>query len=166
MRFQATVLAFAATLAMTSAQSQPDLSGIPSCALPCFVSALPKSGCGATDIKCQCTTGRDAIQAEVQKCSVEKCSQDDLAKLTSAVAKLCQSGGVTLSNVPSVSTPAAASASGSSAAGSSAPAASTPAASGTSARASTSPRPTGNAAANNAVGFGAIALGFAAVFGL
>ncbi|KAG9379354.1 CFEM multi-domain protein [Pyrenophora tritici-repentis] len=79
MRFQASVLAVAASVALVSAQNTPNLSAVPSCAVPCFSEALPSSGCSVTDIKCQCTTGREPLTAALMKCVPTKCSPQELA---------------------------------------------------------------------------------------
>ncbi|OAL43662.1 hypothetical protein IQ07DRAFT_666090 [Pyrenochaeta sp. DS3sAY3a] len=97
MRFQATLAAFAASLAFVNAQ---DLSGVPTCAIPCFVAALPGSGCGITDTVCQCTTGRESIQNSILSCAPQRCSESDVATIASAVQTLCANAGVTISNVP------------------------------------------------------------------
>ncbi|KNG49607.1 CFEM-like protein [Stemphylium lycopersici] len=76
MRFQATVLAVVASVAFVGAQ---DLSGIPQCAIPCFVAALPKSNCGVTDTKCQCTSGKSAIENELLTCAPERCEQSEIS---------------------------------------------------------------------------------------
>jgi hypothetical protein len=165
MRFQTTVLAVAATFAFASAQ---DLSNVPQCAIPCFVAALPASKCGTTDIQCQCTTGREPMQAALMQCVPTKCSQEDALKIIPAVSALCASAGVTLSDIPSATATApstgstAASATHSGASGAPSASGSKPSAT---ASGSTPPQSTG-AASGNAVGVGALALGLAAVFGL
>merc|ERR1712137_736083 len=97
MRFQATVLAVAASLAFVGAQ---DLSGIPQCAIPCFVAALPSSNCGVTDTNCQCTSGRSAIENSLLTCAPERCEQSEISSLAPAVSSLCAAAGVTLSDIP------------------------------------------------------------------
>lgn len=74
MRFS--LLALGAFCAVASAQ---DLSDIPSCALSCFAAAAPASGCSLTDQKCQCTTGKSAIEDSLMKCVPGKCSADEIA---------------------------------------------------------------------------------------
>jgi hypothetical protein len=169
MRFQATVLAFAATLAFTGAQ---DLSQVPQCAIPCFVAALPASKCGSTDIKCQCTTGREPMQQALMACVPTKCSQEEALKIIPAVSGLCAQAGITLSDIPTgtaASTPGPSSPAGNSAAPSPSGAASgrpsgAPAASGTS---TSNPAQSTGAASGNAAAIGAVALGLAAAaFGL
>ncbi|CAA9966692.1 hypothetical protein CFE70_009788 [Pyrenophora teres f. teres 0-1] len=168
MRFQASVLAVAASAALVSAQNaNAGLSAVPSCAVPCFTEALPASGCAVTDVKCQCTTGRDPLTAALMKCVPTKCSPEELANLQPALVKLCEQAGVTLSGIPS----ATATASGSSPMASGVmPSGSTPSGSMASgaptATRSGAPQQTQNAAAGMAVEFGAIAMGIAAVFGL
>ncbi|EMD89003.1 hypothetical protein COCC4DRAFT_72358 [Bipolaris maydis ATCC 48331] len=168
MRFQATVLAVAATFAFASAQ---DLSQVPQCAIPCFVSALPASKCGTTDIKCQCTTGREPLQEALMACVPTKCSQEDALKIIPAVSGLCASAGITLSDIPTAAPAAtgtpAASPSGNQQSGvpaSATPSGSKPTVSSTS---SGSPAQSTGAASGNSAAVGAIALGLAAAaFGL
>ncbi|CAN9079262.1 unnamed protein product [Alternaria alternata] len=162
MRFQATVLAVAASLAFVGAQ---DLSGIPQCAIPCFVAALPGSNCGVTDTKCQCTSGRSAIENSLLTCAPERCQPAEISSLAPAVSSLCGAAGVTLSDIPT-----AVASSGSAAATGSA---STSQVSG-SRTMSGSGSPTGsqaaeqteNAAAGKLASYGVVAMGMAAVFGL
>ncbi|EUC50270.1 hypothetical protein COCMIDRAFT_32364 [Bipolaris oryzae ATCC 44560] len=168
MRFQATVLAVAATFAFASAQ---DLSAVPQCAIPCFVAALPASKCGATDIACQCTTGRQPLQESLMACVPTKCSQEDALKIIPAVSGLCASAGVSISDIPttvgSATGSAAATPSGSpqsNAASSPTPSGARPTVSGTS---SGSPAQSTGAASGNTAAIGAVALGLAAAaFGL
>ncbi|RMZ71737.1 proline-rich antigen [Pyrenophora seminiperda CCB06] len=156
MRFQATALAVAASMALVSAQ---DLSAVPQCAVPCFAEALPSSGCSVTDVKCQCTTGRQPLTDALMKCVPSKCSPQELANLTPALAGLCAQAGVTLSNIPSGSMPTA-TASGAMSSGHAS------ASGSASATKSGAPQQTKNAAAGMGVEYGALALGIAAVFGL
>ncbi|EMD60779.1 hypothetical protein GGP41_009742 [Bipolaris sorokiniana] len=163
MRFQATVLAVAATFAFASAQ---DLSAVPQCAIPCFVAALPASKCAATNIECQCTTGRQPLQDALMACVPTKCSQEEALKIVPAVAGLCASAGITLSDIPTAA-PAATGTPGSQQSGAPAtptPSGSKPTASGTS---SGSPAQSTGAASGNSAAIGAVALGLAAAaFGL
>ncbi|KAG9191719.1 hypothetical protein G6011_10453 [Alternaria panax] len=161
MRFQATVLAIAASLAFVGAQ---DLSGIPQCAIPCFVAALPGSNCGVTDTVCQCTSGSSAITNSLLTCAPERCEQNEISSLVPAVSSLCAAVGVTLSNIPT-----ALPSSGSAAATGSA---STSQVSGSRTSGSASPtgsqsaEQTANAAASKLASYGVVAVGMAAVFGL
>ncbi|KAF1948006.1 hypothetical protein EJ02DRAFT_10263 [Clathrospora elynae] len=164
MRFQATVFAVAASLAMVGAQ---DLSGIPSCALPCFVAALPGSNCAISDTKCQCTTGREAIQNSLLTCAPQRCQGEDITKLAPAVEKLCEAVGVTISDVPTApvsSGYAAPTGSASMSASMSHVSGSKTASKSASATGSGAPAQTTNAAAANVAGMGALAMGMAAVF--
>eukprot|EP00994_Dinema_validum_P004383 NODE_2427_length_699_cov_42.961538_g1977_i0.p2 GENE.NODE_2427_length_699_cov_42.961538_g1977_i0~~NODE_2427_length_699_cov_42.961538_g1977_i0.p2 ORF type:complete len:172 (+),score=37.82 NODE_2427_length_699_cov_42.961538_g1977_i0:115-630(+) len=168
MRFQATIVAFAASLALTGAQ---DLSGVPQCALPCLIKAVPSSGCTATDVKCQCTTGQAKLAESLQGCIPSACSADDAAKLTPALLGICKAAGI------EVSAPASAAASAASSAGSAATSAAgsmtsaagsaaSHAASHTSAMASGAsgapPQVSTAAAPANMAGLGAVAMGLAA----
>jgi hypothetical protein len=47
--------------------------------VPCLVAAIPASGCGVSDVKCQCTTGQAAITKSVTSCVSSKCQPDDQA---------------------------------------------------------------------------------------
>ncbi|KAH7356222.1 hypothetical protein BKA66DRAFT_250480 [Pyrenochaeta sp. MPI-SDFR-AT-0127] len=186
MRFQATVAAFAASLAFAGAQ---DLTGVPTCALPCFVAALPASGCGITDTVCQCTTGREAITNSILGCAPSRCAESDVASIAPAVQALCAKAGVTITDVPTAASTASGSAAATSAASSSANAASSAANAASSAVAAASSAAsaassalsaassiartasatgsaaataTPNAAPGNVAGLGAIAMGLAA----
>jgi len=159
MRFS-TIAAAAASLVVVSAQT-PDLSQVPSCAVPCLVAAIPESGCGVSDVKCQCTTGQAAITKSVTTCVSSKCQPEDQAKLVPILAGICESAGISVS-VPASLAPSAA-ASGAASAASSAVASATSAAAS---KASGASSPTGSApaestggAAANMVGLGAVALG-------
>ena len=57
-------LALALTL-LTSTNAQLNL---PTCALPCFNTAIAASGCNTTDYFCQCTTGAAALQKSAIGC--------------------------------------------------------------------------------------------------
>ncbi|KAI8936770.1 hypothetical protein NX059_006016 [Plenodomus lindquistii] len=176
MRFQATIVAFAASLALTGAQ---DLSAVPQCALPCLLQAIPSSGCSATDITCQCTTGQAALTESLLGCVPNACSAEDQARLTPALLAVCQSAGISVSAPASAAASAVSSAvqsaqsglssaiasvaSSASAAASSAASAASSAASGmASATGSAPPQVSTAAAAANFAGLGAVAMGLAA----
>ncbi|KAF2852758.1 hypothetical protein T440DRAFT_17358 [Plenodomus tracheiphilus IPT5] len=171
MRFQATIVAFAASLALTGAQ---DLSAIPQCALPCLISAVPASGCTANDVTCQCTTGQAKLAESIAKCVPGACGPEDQAKLAPALAGICAAAGVTVSAAPSaapsgVSSAVASLQSGLSSAASSAASAATSALSGSrtatgsaSATRSSPAQASTAAAAANFAGLGAVAMGLAA----
>merc|ERR1712137_1388853 len=106
MRFS-TIAAFATSLAVVSAQT-PDLSSVPNCAISCLVAAVPSSGCGVTDVKCQCTTGQAALTESLMSCIPQKCSADDAAKVTPALAGICSSAGYPVSIPASAAATAAA----------------------------------------------------------
>ncbi|KAF3036150.1 hypothetical protein E8E12_001937 [Didymella heteroderae] len=183
MRFS-TIAAFATSLVVVSAQT-PDLSNVPNCAIPCLVSAIPGSGCGVTDVTCQCTTGQSAITSSLESCLPSKCSSEDLAKVAPALAGLCSAAGISVSIPASAAATSAASAA-SSAAGSMMTSAASAAssavasarssaasmassaasrASGAASATSSGPAQSTGGAAANAVGLGAVALGmFAALF--
>ncbi|PSN67405.1 hypothetical protein BS50DRAFT_574104 [Corynespora cassiicola Philippines] len=150
MRFLFSAVALVVSFAAVNAQ---DLSGIPNCALPCFATAVPASGCSISDTECQCTTGRDSITQSITECVPGKCSSEDIASLASAVEGICQRAGVTVSDLPT-SVPSGTSGSSN--------------ASGTARLTSTgtgSPAQSTGGAAVNAAGMGAVALGVAAVLG-
>lgn len=170
MRFQATIVAFAASLALTGAQ---DLSGLPQCALPCLIAALPASGCSSTDVTCQCTTGQAKIAESLAGCIPSACSAEEQAVLTPALAGICTSAGISVSVPANPAASAASSAMASmesavSSAMASGSAAVTSAVSGN--RTSGMPTATGSAppqvstaaAAANFAGLGAVAMGLAA----
>ncbi|KAF2191002.1 hypothetical protein K469DRAFT_732524 [Zopfia rhizophila CBS 207.26] len=157
MKFTATVFAFAASLALVGAQ---DLTGIPPCAISCFAAALPASGCSATDTKCQCTTGKDAITKSVATCIPSKCSADDQSKVLPAAEAICAKAGITVSGDNTASATAGASATGV-ASNVTATASGVRSATGTA-----SAQQTTNAAIANVAGLGAVAFGIAAVLGL
>ncbi|KAF1921191.1 hypothetical protein BDU57DRAFT_534896 [Ampelomyces quisqualis] len=159
MRFTTSaIVAFATSFAFVAAQ---DLSNVPSCAIPCFANAIQGSGCSLTDVKCQCTTGSQAITDSLLQCTPSRCSADDLAKLAPAVSNLCAAVGVTLSGVgtapPTSGASSAATRATSGLSGTNVASASrTPAASGTGASAQS----TGGAVGTFA-GMGAVAMGMA-----
>ncbi|KAF1953572.1 hypothetical protein CC80DRAFT_551218 [Byssothecium circinans] len=152
MRFSLSALAFAASLVFVNAQ---DLAGIPTCALSCFATAVPASGCSLSDTACQCTTGSSSIQNSLTSCVPGKCSTDDIAKIAPAVADICKRAGVTVSNLPTAAPSGTQNGT----------AASTSGISG-SRTSSGVTQQTSNAATVNGVGMGAAALGVAAMFGL
>ncbi|KAK8029973.1 hypothetical protein PG993_011264 [Apiospora rasikravindrae] len=59
-------------VALIAAVSAQDMSGIPSCAVPCIQSAAATTSCSATDYKCICNDV-DAIQGAASSCVMEKC---------------------------------------------------------------------------------------------
>jgi len=164
MRFQATIVAFAASLALTGAQ---DLSSVPQCALPCLIQAVPSSGCTTADIKCQCTTGQAKLAESLTACIPKACSADDQAKVTPALLQICKSAGITVSVPASAASAASAAASAASSAGSAvasgAASATSKTASASASGASGAPAEASKAAAPaNMAGLGAVALGLAA----
>jgi len=84
MKFSAAIVLSLSTFAF--AQSIADL---PSCSISCFTTAIASSGCGATDTKCQCTTGKDAITKTITPCLLKACSQDDATKTATVSAQIC-----------------------------------------------------------------------------
>ncbi|KAF3007444.1 hypothetical protein E8E13_003836 [Curvularia kusanoi] len=176
MRFS-TIAAFAASLAVVSAQT-PDLSSVPNCAVSCLVAAVPGSGCGVTDVKCQCTTGQQALTDSLMKCIPTKCSADDAAKVPAALAGICNSAGYPVSIPASAAATGASSAAASAAssaasmvssmaskassAASSATGSAASRASGAASATSSGPAQSTGGAAANAVGLGAVALGMVA----
>lgn len=53
--------------------------------LPCLIKAVPSSGCTATDVKCQCTTGQAKLAESLQGCIPSACSADDAASMLTNV---------------------------------------------------------------------------------
>ncbi|CBX99726.1 hypothetical protein LEMA_P073150.1 [Plenodomus lingam JN3] len=166
MRFQATIVAFAASLAFTGAQ---DLSQVPQCALPCLISAVPASGCGPTDITCQCTTGAAKIAESIQGCLPNACNGEDQAKAQAALGGICAGSGVAVSGTATPVASPMPSMGPSASSGMGSPMASgSPIPSGN--RTSGMPSATGSAppqvstagAASHFAGLGAVALGLAA----
>ncbi|KAF2828786.1 hypothetical protein CC86DRAFT_368923 [Ophiobolus disseminans] len=157
MRFSiSAIFAFATSFALVAAQ---DLSGIPSCAIPCFLPAVQGSGCSLTDARCQCTTGRESITNSLFTCTPSRCSASDIANIASAVQALCANAGVTLTNIPSVVPSSLMSAATSGVTGTAVRSAS--------ATGSAAPAATTNAAAGNVVGYGAaVAMGLVGVLAL
>ncbi|OSS53524.1 hypothetical protein B5807_00558 [Epicoccum nigrum] len=173
MRFS-TIAAFATSLAVVSAQT-PDLSSVPNCAISCLVAAVPSSGCGVTDVKCQCTTGQTKLAESLMSCIPQKCSADDAAKVTPALAGICNSAGYPVSIPASAAATAAASSAASAASGAASSVASSiaskvasatgSAASKAASATSSGPAESTGGAVANAAGLGAVALGmFAALF--
>lgn len=56
--------------------------------ISCLVAAVPSSGCGVTDVKCQCTTGQAALTESLMSCIPQKCSADDAASTFAAILLL------------------------------------------------------------------------------
>ncbi|KZM26959.1 uncharacterized protein EKO05_0004758 [Ascochyta rabiei] len=108
MRFS-TFAAFATSLAIVSAQT-PDLSSVPDCAVACLIAAIPGSGCGVSDVTCQCTTGQASITSSLGSCIPSRCSVDDSAKVAPALAGVCSAAGISVS-VPASATASSAAAS-------------------------------------------------------
>ncbi|EAT90373.2 hypothetical protein SNOG_02161 [Parastagonospora nodorum SN15] len=156
MRFS-TASIFACAVAFVAAQ---DLSQIPSCALPCFASAVQGSGCGLSDTKCQCTTGNAKITESVTACAPSKCQADDLqifqldlsltpiSELVAAAAGICSAAGYPLQQASS----AAAAASGAASTGMAMPSGS--------AMPSRSAMPSGNSSASGTMSTGAAGANF------
>ncbi|KAF2280057.1 uncharacterized protein EI97DRAFT_454985 [Westerdykella ornata] len=99
----------ASVVLFSTAAVGQDASGIPACAISCFIAAVPASHCSLDDRVCQCTTGRDAIQRSVAQCAPKVCGPDDLAKIKPAVKAICLQHGITLDALPPTPSPAAAS---------------------------------------------------------
>ncbi|KAL5115071.1 hypothetical protein ACEQ8H_007046 [Pleosporales sp. CAS-2024a] len=99
MRFSTSAIV-ACIVAFAAAQ---DVSQLPSCASPCFASAIAASGCQLSDIKCQCTTGAAALAASLNQCTSTKCSPDDLQKLGMVSAGICVKAGFPVSMPPQAS---------------------------------------------------------------
>ncbi|KAJ4343653.1 hypothetical protein N0V95_006592 [Ascochyta clinopodiicola] len=116
MRFS-TIAAFATSLAVVSAQT-PDLSSVPDCAVACLIAAIPGSGCGVTDVTCQCTTGQASITNSLTSCIPSRCSADDAAKVAPALAGVCSAAGISVSVPASAAATSAAASAASSAASS------------------------------------------------
>ncbi|KAF2712401.1 hypothetical protein K504DRAFT_203742 [Pleomassaria siparia CBS 279.74] len=154
MKFSFSAIAFAASIAFVNAQ---DVTGIPTCALTCFATAVPAAGCSLTDTKCQCTTGKDSITASLTSCVPGKCSADDIAKINPAVEAICANAGVTLSNLPT-----AASSGASAASTASRTASVTGTKSSTSTSSATGAVQSSGAAVANVANVGVMAMGFAA----
>ncbi|KAH7401002.1 hypothetical protein DE146DRAFT_632039 [Phaeosphaeria sp. MPI-PUGE-AT-0046c] len=154
MRFSTSaIVAFATSFAFVAAQ---DLSTVPSCAIPCFATAIQSSGCSISDIKCQCTTGAEKIAASLLTCAPQKCSAGDIAKLEPAVSGLCSAAGVTLSNIPTAVPTSGAASTGAAASATASGSMSRPASASATLAQST------GAASANVVGLGAVAMGLAA----
>nr|WLA78201.1 CFEM4 [Alternaria solani] len=162
MRFQAAILAVAASFALVGAQ---DLSGIPQCAIPCFVAAIPGSNCGVTDTNCLCTTGRPAIESTLLTCAPERCDENEISSLTPAVSSLCAAAGVTISNIPT-SPPSSGTASATGSPSTSQISGSRTMTGSASPTGSEAAEQTANAAAGKLASYGVVAMGMAAVFGL
>jgi hypothetical protein len=156
--------------------------------IPCFAVAASGSGCAFTDMKCQCTTGREKIQASLLSCTPSKCSPEDLvskfapvihlclshtatntcaSEVGTAVQGLCAKAGVTITDVPSSmpSATGAAASAANSAMSKVTGTASRNMSTSASATASAPVQATGAAVANAVVGYGAVAaMGLAGMF--
>lgn len=47
----------------------------------CLVAAIPSSGCGVTDVTCQCTTGQASLTSSLESCIPSRCSAEDAASM-------------------------------------------------------------------------------------
>ncbi|KAK5135241.1 hypothetical protein LTR08_005491 [Meristemomyces frigidus] len=65
---------------------------LPACALSCYTAAIAASGCAATDIFCQCSTGQTALQSSAIPCLCKStCSTTDLLQVVQDSNKDCSS---------------------------------------------------------------------------
>ncbi|ETW77563.1 hypothetical protein HETIRDRAFT_454825 [Heterobasidion irregulare TC 32-1] len=102
------LLAAAASASLMERQ----LSSLPTCALPCLVSANVGS-CSQTDIACLCSSS--SFVSSLATCIESSCTGADVQTAISQATALCANNGVTLSSeaIASVTSVAAASASAS-----------------------------------------------------
>jgi hypothetical protein len=94
--------------------------------IPCFTTAIGSSGCGASDYRCQCTTGNAKIAASITSCAPTRCSAEDVlseytqdpqrldailtqsAEIAPAAAGICQAAGYPLASASAAASSAAA----------------------------------------------------------
>ncbi|KAK0649106.1 hypothetical protein B0T16DRAFT_125787 [Cercophora newfieldiana] len=82
------VVAALSAVAMADSLSLPQLlDELPSCALKCFESALPGSGCNATDVECLCPS--EAVRVGVAGCVGVQCTVREMLTAKGSVARLC-----------------------------------------------------------------------------
>ncbi|KAH0351812.1 hypothetical protein KCU83_g4073, partial [Aureobasidium melanogenum] len=86
----AAVVAFAAAamVAPTLAQDAASLAALlPSCAVNCALTAIPATGCTATDVSCLCSSS--SFISSIASCTQGACSAEDQAKTAAATAQIC-----------------------------------------------------------------------------
>ncbi|KAG9674021.1 hypothetical protein KCU85_g4783, partial [Aureobasidium melanogenum] len=85
----AAVVAFAAALvAPALAQDAASLASLlPSCAVNCALTAIPATGCQATDVSCLCTS--ESFVTSIATCTQKSCSAEDQQKTAAATAQIC-----------------------------------------------------------------------------
>jgi hypothetical protein len=94
--------------------------------IPCFTTAIGSSGCGASDYRCQCTTGNAKIAASITSCAPTRCSAEDVlskytqdpqrldailtqsAEIAPAAAGICQAAGYPLASASAAAASSAA----------------------------------------------------------
>ncbi|EJP63364.1 hypothetical protein HC256_009655 [Beauveria bassiana] len=93
---------------LVTAQSPPDISDVPQCAITCLLPALSSTGCSLTDLTCACLPkNRDKIKSQARPCIEKSCSKDDLSKAFDASDSLCgTSASQSLTTHPDTSTSA------------------------------------------------------------
>ncbi|KAK0733722.1 hypothetical protein B0T26DRAFT_843279 [Lasiosphaeria miniovina] len=100
----------AATVGAVLAQ---DLSGQPTCATACLISAISAAGCGPSDMACQCGPTQTAIVNNVVPCLLASCtSGTDILQASSAGEARCSSFLATAATTTPASTTSAATTAG------------------------------------------------------
>ncbi|KAK4102900.1 hypothetical protein N658DRAFT_494964 [Parathielavia hyrcaniae] len=82
-------------LAAASVALAQNLSGQPSCATSCLISAISAAGCGPSDMSCQCGPTQAAIGLGAAPCLLWSCSADELMQAQSAGSAQCSIYSVT-----------------------------------------------------------------------
>ncbi|KAI9884727.1 MAG: hypothetical protein M1823_003471 [Watsoniomyces obsoletus] len=90
---------FAGLLALASAQTTPNLAGLPSCARACVGTSVNVPGCQGLDIRCICSN-RDFLN-NISCCIQRSCSAEEQASTIRFASGLCATAGV---NVPTEAT--------------------------------------------------------------
>ncbi|KAK3985697.1 hypothetical protein QBC44DRAFT_153636 [Cladorrhinum sp. PSN332] len=84
------VLILIATFFLGLAQSQ-NLSGQPTCATNCIISAVSAAGCAPQDLSCQCGPTKASIGASAAPCLLASCTGTELIQAQSAGNAQCSS---------------------------------------------------------------------------
>ncbi|KAF2715441.1 hypothetical protein K504DRAFT_457607 [Pleomassaria siparia CBS 279.74] len=86
-------ITLSALIALTTAQTIADL---PSCSLSCVVDGVSATGCSTTDFACSCGKA-DVLTPSITPCVKSACSEDDQAKVITALEGICAAAGVPIS---------------------------------------------------------------------
>lgn len=76
-----------------------NLSGEPSCAVPCIQSGISAAGCNPTDVGCQCGPAQDSIANVVATCLLSACPASLLSTIIAVGTSLCSEYSASLTAI-------------------------------------------------------------------